>query len=535
MKFYTKLLGFFCAFLMLTHTVNATVTYNSKTKTLTVIGYTNSGEISPYSQATTLIIQDASGFVNMANQYGQNLPNLETLVLPTSITEVPSQVFKNCKKLVNVNWGALTNLKTIGEEAFMDTGIGPDFIVPNSVEEIKNGAFRDCYNIKTLTFTEDSNISHIYENAFYMTDEGKSVLSDVYVNCIKEIECDKGAFDKTNTCNQTNVGTVKTRLHYPPKYFEHYVGAYKSELYDQNYKDDNGNYIKGVITQTIIDQAYSGANNGWQQFFSSGVPIGSKSLYRTYSDNVAYEVPSNSALQVFLVYDYDKEDNLAYCIKMKEGDIIPAYTGVIVHSTRVSTVYMKYLGNPSIKTPYNNELYPNNLYQYDEGVSYKNYLKPINGDLHIDNVEIVNGVKTYRNYFFNKGETAALRPGPDWKKEYATLGWGFFRAVSDNYRVFNKAFLHLPANMTESSSAYINDSGNLPQDNAQAQAKGDSFTMYILNWEDMVINPVNFGITTNIRENSVKFDNNYYTLEGLKVKNPTKGIYIKNNRKVIIK
>lgn len=509
--------------------------YNAVTKTLTVYGETNAGQISYYDDATTLIVQDTQALNNMANQYGQLLTKLENLVLPSDITTIPNQVFKNCKKLVNVNWEDLINLKVIGEEAFMETAIGPTFYVPNSVEEIKRGAFSMCNNIKTLIFDEESQIKHIYQDAFKQSEnstDGK--LSDVYVNVKREIECDNGAFDKFHTSAQTQVGTVTTRLHYPSEYFEHYVGAYKSKLYDQNYKDANGNYIKGVITQTIIDQAYNGAANGWQQFFSSGVPIGSESLYRTYSDNVAYEVPNNSALQVFLVYDYDKENNVAYCIKMKEGDVIPAYTGVIVHSTRVSTVYMKYLGNPSIKTPYNNESYPDNLYHYHGTEWYKNYLKPINGSLHIDNVEIINGEKTYRNYFFNKGTTAASKPGDDWKDEYKAKGWGFFRAVSKDYRVFNKAFLHLPASMTEASSEHINDSGNLPQDNAQAQSK-ESFTMYILNWEDMIIEPTNLGIATTIESHNIKQDNNYYTLEGLKIEKPSKGIYIKNGKKFVIK
>ena len=518
----------------------ADVSYNAETKTLTLsnvltqdeINHINNGDID-WKDAKNLIIEMSSILSQMKFD---KLSNIESLILPSDVTEIPNQEFKNCNKLVTVNWGDLVNLKIIGEEAFMETAIGPDFVVPNSVEEIKQGAFRNCYNIKKLTFSAESQIKHIYEYAFYMTTEGKSILSDVYVNVKREIACDKNAFDKTNTCNQTNVGTVKTRLHYPSEYFEHYVGIYKSDLYDENYKDANGNYIKGVITQTIIDQAYNGASNGWQQFFSSGVPIGSESLYRTYSDNVAYEVPNNSALQVFLVYDYDKEKNVAYCIKMVEGDVIPAYTGVIVHSTRVSTVYMKYLKNPSIKTPYNNESYPNNLYHYHGREWYKNYLKPINGSLHIDNVEIVNGEKTYRNYFFNKGTTAASKPGDDWKDEYKAKGWGFFRAVSKDYRVFNKAFLHLPASMTEASSAHIDDSGNLPQDNAQPQnSSKESFTMYILNWEDMIIEPTNLGIATTIESRDIKQDNNYYTLEGLKIENPSKGIYIKNGKKFVIK
>ena len=56
--------------------------------------------------------------------------------------------------------------------------------------------------------------------------------------------------------------------------------------------------------------------------------------------------------------------------------------------------------------------------------------------------------------------------------------------------------------------------------------------MYIINAEDILLSE--FGITTNINTYKI-INNDYYTLEGIKTKNPTKGIYIKNNRKVVIK
>lgn len=517
------------------------VSYDASTNTLTVIGSTNTGEIQPYSAATTLVIQDVAGLDNMANQYGQALPNIEKLILPVSVVTIPNQTFKNCKKLNDVNWEDLDNLKIIGEEAFMSCAIGPTFYVPNSVEEIRRGAFEACNNIKTLIFDEESQIQHIYSRAFYQSEnstEGK--LSDVYVNVkpAREIICDMGAFDKYHTSAQTQMGTVMTRLHYPPEFFEYYVGTYKSRLYDQNYdiKDKNGSFIEprqhsyGIVTQAIINDAYNGAANGWQQFFSSGIPVGAESLYRTYSDNVAYKVPHTSEFQVYLVVDYDKESNTATCIQMDYHDIIPANTGIIVHSNVEGTVFMEYVKNPHITEPYNNEAAPDNLYHYKGTEYYTNYLKPINGVMHIDNVEIVDGVKTYRNYFFNKGTTAATRPGPDWDDKYLTEGWGFFRAVSKDYRVFNKAFLHLPASMTDATSEHIDDSGNLPQDNADAQAS--SFAMYVINGDDMLFEP---SVTTDIKEVIVKEDDCYYTLQGIKVNNPVKGIYIKNGKKIVVK
>ena len=285
-----------------------TVNYNANTKTLTVSGNTSASEIRQFSQATTLIIQDAAALNNMAYQYGQNLPDLQTLILPIDVTEIPAQTFANCKNLTTVNWEDLVNLTVIGEEAFMSCALGTTFYVPNSVIDIHNGAFAMCDNIKTLIFDEQSQITHIYTDAFKQSESSMGRLSDVYINVkpAREIICDKGAFDKYHTCGQTNVGTVTTRLHYPAELFEYYVGIYKSQLWDQNFdvKDDNGNWVLdasgnrihsyGIVTQSIIDHAFNGASNGWQQFFSSGIPVGKESLYRTFSDEVAYKVPYTS-------------------------------------------------------------------------------------------------------------------------------------------------------------------------------------------------------------------------------------------------
>ena len=549
-----KVLLFFALF-MLTHTAGAEVSYNTETKTLTILSHTSANEIHNYGDTRTLVIETAEGLDDMGYQFGQYLPNLETLILPSDIVTVPAFTFKNCKHLVNVNWGDLVNLKTIGQEAFMESGLGQTLTIPNSVETIENGAFAMCNNIKTLIFDEGSQIQTIKRDAFKQSESTDGKLSDVYINVkpAREIVCEHMAFDKFHTAAQTNVGTVTTRLHYPSEYFEYYVGTYKSTLYDQNYdvKDENGHwvYVKdengnntservhsyGIITQSIMDQSYSHAGNGWQEFMSSGIPIGSGSLYRTYSDEVAYKVPYTSEFQIYLVYDYD---DYAYCIQMKAGDVIPAKTGVIVHSSIAATIYLEYVADPEIKDAYNNESFPNNFYVLD-GVEYRNYLKPINGNLHIDNVETVNGVKTYRNYFFNNGETAALRPGPDWNPDYITKGWGFFRAVSKDYRVFNKAFLHLPASMTEPQSEYIEDSGTLPQEKKQQQSNAkdvNGFEMYVTNWADMIIECHCPKIATGICEkHEHEADNVFYTLEGVKISNPIRGVYIKNGKKIVVK
>ena len=70
MKFYTKLLGFFCAFFMLTHTVNAAVTITKDAESgIVIIEQTSAKEIGYALQNNTLsaeernMITSANGFV----------------------------------------------------------------------------------------------------------------------------------------------------------------------------------------------------------------------------------------------------------------------------------------------------------------------------------------------------------------------------------------------------------------------------------------------------------------------------------------
>ena len=88
--------------------------------------------------------------------------------------------------------------------------------------------------------------------------------------------------------------------------------------------------------------------------------------------------------------------------------------------------------------------------------------------------------------------------------------------------------------MTEASSEHLNDSGTLPQDNAQPSTSAkESFGIYVINAEDLEIEPS--VTTTNINEIKVNNDNVYYTLQGVRVENPIRGVYIKGGKKVIVK
>lgn len=496
---------------------------------------TLNGSIEQISSTLTALTLPSGGyFTKIPDGFCTNITSLSSVNIPSQVTTIGKGAFQGCTSLSNIDWGDDCHVELLEESAFQRANISGNFVMPNSVRYIMNNAFDQNNNMKTLTFGEYSQIESIGASAFAQKESTDGKLSDVFIKVqpAREIECAHGAFDKFHAAAQTQVGTVTTRLHYPREYYEYYVGTYKSELYDQNldYVEDGvTKHTYGVITQDIINRSFAAAANGWQEFMSSGIPVGSGALYRTYSEEVSHLVPDENKLKIYLVHDYDKDLNVATCVQMKEGDLIPANTGFIIHSNVVATIYLPFAKAQA--NPYNHEDHPANTYKRGGvGEGYNNYLKPINGKMKIENVEVVNGKKTYRNYFFNNGTTAASRPGPDWKEEYAVLGWGFFRAKSKEYTVWNKAFLHLPAEMTNASSTILDDSGNLPQDQ-QGDSGAKSFGMYIIGLdESSETTPVERVFVTN------ESGDGYYTLQGVRVNTPAnKGIYIHNGKKVVVK
>lgn len=117
---------------------------------------------------------------------------------------------------------------------------------------------------------------------------------------------------------------------------------------------------------------------------------------------------------------------------------------------------------------------------------------------------------------------------------HGQMGWGFFRCMSRYYKVNSKAFLHFPAEVFDkakggATTAIVN--ANIL--GAKPMSLGfftdeDPFTYEI----------VEGGITTAIRQidNDKQRDNEYYTVQGVKVTAPSQsGVYIHNGKKVVIK
>ena len=485
---------------------------------------------------------------------------ISKITIGSGVTELMENAFYKCST-ASLDWANATSLTSIGASAFFEcAGITGVLTIPNSVTTIGEKAFEACNGIQAIIIGENSNLQSIASRAFWMSeDDATRNLKNVFVMKTNgTIECALDAFDYTSTYGQTGVGRVTTRLWYPPQYYEYYVGSYKEQ------------FIHG--DQNDINLMQQGAANGFQKFISTGIPTQGKDYWRTYCDVVPLKVPAgfpegapvtDLGTNVYLVYGYDKTTNNALLVKMKEGDVIPAWTGVVIHyhvlTDQSSVIYFDKYDGEGYTGRYDAQYYEDSSKaQYHNTDSlyrgtYMNYLRALNTygyKQRIENVEKVNGVKTYRNFFFGNGSIINAKgsvvlnengdyvsgaKGIDWDKYYSSEynGWGFFRAVSANYNISSKAYLHYPAKdgFPGVTSGLMNN--DLSQVVSSAKSCG-----FIITYLDDEIEDFSQGIATKIEnvDSSNNVNDYIYTLQGVKVKTPEKiGIYIKNGKKYIIK
>lgn len=273
----------------------------------------------------------------------QNLNDIEKVVFPNQLESIGKDAFLNHTKLKTLEFEETCHITYIGTDAFNGCGIEGDFTIPNSVKIIDERAFKSCRNISSLTIDKDSQLEEIRDQAFRMDGDSETVkLKNVYVKAEKEIECATNAWEFYMTDGQTDMATVKTRLHYPPSMYYWYVGDWKSDM--------NGGRIEGhndlLALRNAVDAGYFTDDNGqiasvtpkgqigWQKFISTGIPVTADTEWRTYSDIVHLKVPADAAndedkvADVYIVCGF--EDGNAILKQMTPGDIIPAGTGLVI-------------------------------------------------------------------------------------------------------------------------------------------------------------------------------------------------------------
>ena len=265
---------------------------------------------------------------------------------------------------------------------------------------------------------------------------------------------------------------------------------------------------------------------------------------RTYSNSVAME-PAKDNVKVYAAYKYvpptEVKDLYSQgTVYLRELQYVPANMGVVlVGEVPADGSYTDGAKLDFYLKEKTDDLLPNDNYealwikadQY-AGDKWNNYLKPtVTAIDKLGNADTdENGNIAHRYFglgnFHSTNYYKQMQTGEDYI--------GFFRFTGNGRSGANKAYLSIPANKTVDGGVgatygYIDYNGQLLGNEADTNNQSLAKMAVIFDDED------NGGTTTAVSE--VKMDNTdadaFYTLQGIKVSRPVKGVYIHNGKKFI--
>lgn len=269
---------------------------------------------------------------------------------------------------------------------------------------------------------------------------------------------------------------------------------------------------------------------------------------RTYSNNVAM-APVDDNVKVYEAYRYEKTENAKDpqsqgTVYLRQLKYIPANMGVVLVGKQSAEGAFKdddKLDFSLMEAPADILVEGDNYtavwtkaddYVNDE---WNNYLKPTvtaidklgNADTD-DNGKILHRFFGLRNFhstnYYKENQT-----GDDYI--------GFFRFTQNGQSGANKAYLSIPANTVVDDGAgakfgYIDFNGQFLGNETDDDPNNPSLAKMAIVFDD----EDDGGSTTTVTEvkpNSTDGDASFYTLQGVKVSRPVKGVYIHNGKKFI--
>lgn len=288
--------------------------------------------------------------------------------------------------------------------------------------------------------------------------------------------------------------------------------------YDIIFNRDPGKWrVRFYFTSQQIDE------NNYKYIFKYTIN-GYKSVLRTYCSSVAQKPKADSNIKVYGAYAFDgDEDTKTGTIMLYEMNYIPAKEGVILYSTNtiedatIGTVMESYTPTEDV-TKYKNK----NL-----DVNYKNYLVGTLVDTEVNASEFEGEERTHRNFFFNYLKNTG------YYKQGDTDYLGFFRIKSGKTCRANHAYLSLPTDVLAWNGQTFGQVMDEFEANREQQASLTKGMRIVFSdgsdWED------NTTTAISVVQQAKPADNAYYTLQGVRVAAPAKGIYIHNGKKIIIR
>lgn len=276
---------------------------------------------------------------------------------------------------------------------------------------------------------------------------------------------------------------------------------------------------------------------------------------RTYSNSVAMK-PAKDNVKVYAAYKYGTPANPENPksqgkIYLRELKYIPANMGVVlvgeVPADKVPAGGYEDGAKVDFYLKETDDLYPDNNYEalwvkaddyVAKGDKWNNYLKPTVTPIDkLGNADTDADGKILHRYF-GLGNFHSTKYYKENYNENETVDdyIGFFRFTQNGRSGANKAYLSIPANTVVDDGVgatygYIDYNGQF-LGNVTDDPKNPSLAKMAIVFDDED-DGGSTTIVTEVKPNSTDADASFYTLQGVKVSRPVKGVYIHNGKKFI--
>ena len=299
-------------------------------------------------------------------------------------------------------------------------------------------------------------------------------------------------------------------------------------------------YSRAVSNGKDYIKAYGYTISGREH---TGIPLTYRAgkFIRTYSNNVAMDI-IDPRVKVYEAYKYtmpDQVDNIYSqgILELRQLKYIPANMGVVLIGTVPATEAGKYKDSDKLNFSISKRTDASAKEDKDyvdvwtksadyKGQPWNNFLVPtVEANYNLGNVEKDQNDKvTYRFYCLGNYHRTNYYQETHKGEDYI----GFFRMTPDGISGANKAYLSLPTSedLPGGKFGFINYNGQFIGTGETALAK----MMLVFDDETSGVTEIK-----NVEVKNQNNDNAYYTLQGIKVLKPAKGIFIHNGKKIVIK
>ena len=529
--------------------------YNNKPNGVVYMGKVLYSYKGTMPDGTILSIKD--GTLSIAGSAFKNCNGLASITIPNSVTSIGNSAFYGCYGLTSIT--IPNSVISIGNWAFWYCNGLSSITIPNSVTSIGNWAFGGCSSLTdfycfadNVPETDSETFIDIYKATLHVpvgcVDAYKAVEPWIKFKNIVEMS------DETISISDLGKSTYCSNNDLDFSEFGDDLKAYVATGYDPDsktiwmtrvtdvpagtgifLKGKKGDYqvpvktstsyyknmLVGTLSSTSIPSStdehtnlYLAKDGGELKFCTiagEGRTMGANKAYlqipKTFKSRPASATATTESIKL-------TEGKSTYCSSndldfTSMGDALKAY---------VATGYTNSTGT----------IWMTRVYEVPAGTGI--FLKGEN-KTHSVPTKVKGGSSQYESYLVNMlvgtlTKTHISSTTNDYKNMYLTKEGGVlkFCGIAGDGRDMNanRAYLQIPLGvLSKTRSASFGEASYAPE-----------FC------DDVIGIPVEFGSTTSMMKVStedVEGDNVWYNLNGQRVENPGKGLYIRNGRKVVIK